>query len=326
MISVAAFDFENKALRELPWREAAGACAAGEYCWIDINCAACEGAGPSCKECADCLKSLGVSDFVVAEILGPDQEGRYDVYDDCLHFAVTEARVVEERLQTAHVDVLLASSFLVTYRKKEADLIVQMKRTYKEDFRKFAKTPGFLLYEIGDHLTERYRKAMHSFATAIEKTQLRLFADVDDGIFKQVSDLTSDILVLRKVVLASRELFHELSTRKSVFISETTQPFLANMAGTLDRLAGDLSVERDVLTNTLGTYMGIVSHRTGKVVNRLTVISMIFLPLSFLCGVYGVNLKGVPEFEWEHGYAYFWSLCILIAGLALLIMYRKKWL
>jgi magnesium transporter len=119
---------------------------------------------------------------------------------------------------------------------------------------------------------------------------------------------------------------HELSSRKSPFISETTQPFLESMAGTMERLGSDLTTEREVLNETLNLYMGMVSHRTNKVVNRLTVISAIFLPLSFLCGVYGMNLKNIPETRWEYGYALFWLVALGISATLLVVMRRRNWL
>ena len=72
--------------------------------------------------------------------------------------------------------------------------------------------------------------------------------------------------------------------------------------------------------------MGVTSHRTNRVVNRLTVISMIFLPLTFLCGVYGMNFETIPEFAWEYGYEYFWTLVIVIATSLLALMKYKRWL
>lgn len=319
MIQVVAFDFERKSETSIPPAETRAACERGLFCWIDLTAD-----DPSAT--LDFLLDLGINEVAAREVLGPDREGRYDVHPDCLHFAVTEGRLENERLATSHVDVILTQRFLLTFRRGEAEFISQMRKTYREDFLKFARTPGFLLYEIGDHLTERYRRALHNFGGAVEKTQLNLFKEVDDAIFRHVAELTSDILMLRKVVLSSRELFHELATRRSPFIPEPTQPFLENLAGALDRLGGDLTTEREVLNETLNLYMGMVSHKTNKVVNRLTVISVIFLPLSFLCGVYGVNLQGVPEFEWSQGYAFFWSLCILIAGSLILFMRRSKWL
>jgi magnesium transporter len=272
------------------------------------------------------LAALGINALAREEVLGPDREGRYDVYEECLHFALSEARMREGRLFTGHVDIVLGTRYLVTFRRRDVEFVRQMRRTYREDFLKFAQSPGFLLYEIGDHLIESYRRTLRGFADAVEEAQLQLFGEVDDGIFRHVSTLTQDILIFRKVVLASRELFHELATRKSAFISETTRPFLESMAGALERLGSDLTTEREVLNETLNLYMGMVSHRTNKVVNRLTVISAIFLPLSFLCGVYGMNLKNIPETTWSYGYAYFWALAIGIAALLLITMKKRGWL
>lgn len=326
MITIVGLDFATKQERSITPDELPGLLDSPLFFWVDIDCAHCPDQGPQCGRCEAVLRTLRISEVVMAEVLGPDREGRYDVYEDCLHFAVTEAKLQENRLQTAHVDVVLGLNYLVTYRRREADFVKQMRRTYRDDFHKFARSPGFLLYEIGDYLIESYRRTLRGFQESVEQVQLQLFGDVDDGIFRHVSELTQDILVFRKVVLSSRELMHELATRRSPFVSETTQPFLDNMAGTLERLGGDLTTEREVLNETLNLYMGMVSHRTNKVVNRLTVISAVFLPLSFLCGVYGVNLKGVPEFEWNFGYAYFWGLCLVIAGTLMFFMRRRKWL
>lgn len=326
MITVVQFDFDRKQERTLALDDLPRALEQGSFCWVDMNCAACADRERQCQRCAQCLAVLGVNELARSEVLGPDREGRYDVYEDCLHFAVTEAKLVEGRLATAHVDVVLGANFIVTFRRREAELIAQMNRVYREDFRKFARSPGFLLYEIADHLVETYRRTLQNLSDSVEKVQLELFGEVDDGIFVRVSTITQDLLALRKVVTASRELLHELATRRSPFVPETTQPFLENMAGTLGRLSEDLKTEREVLNEMLNLYMGMVSHRTNKVINRLTVISVIFLPLSFICGVYGVNLQGVPEFEWKHGYLFFWMICLSIALFLLLYMRRRKWL
>jgi magnesium transporter len=326
MITIVGLDFSTKQERAVTPGELPGLLASGLFFWVDVDCAHCPDQGPQCGKCEALLRTLGMNDLALAEVLGPDREGRYDVYEDCLHFAVSEAKLIENRLQTAHVDVVLGERFMVTYRRREADFVKQMRRTYRDDFVKFARSPGFLLYEIGDYLVESYRRTIRSFQESVEQVQLQLFGEVDDDIFRHVAELTQDILVFRKIVLASRELMHELATRRSPFVSETTQPFLDNMAGTLERLGGDLTTEREVLNETLNLYMGMVSHRTNKVVNRLTIISAVFLPLSFLCGVYGVNLQGVPEFGWKFGYAYFWGLCLIIAAVLMYFMRRRKWL
>lgn len=326
MITVIGFDFNLRKERSLSAEGVKEALAQGWFCWVDIDCSACPKAGDVCTGCQQVLLDLGVNELARQEVLGADRDGRYDVYDDCLHFAVSEGRMLDGRLATAHVDIVLGERYLVMFRRRETDFVKQMRRTYREDFLKFARSPGFLLYEVGDHLIEIYRQTLRGFSDAVEQVQLQLFGDVNDEIFRHVSTLTQDILVFRKIVLASRELMHELSSRKSPFISETTQPFLESMAGTMERLGGDLTTEREVLNETLNLYMGMVSHRTNKVVNRLTVISAIFLPLSFLCGVYGMNLPNMPEATWAYSYPVFWAVALGIAAALLFTMKRRRWL
>ena len=126
------------------------------------------------------------------------------------------------------------------------------------------------------------------------------------------------------MVLPARAVLTDLSTRKSLYISEATQPFLANMVGTLERVLRDLLVDRDVLSNSMNLYMSIVQHRTNEVMKRLTVLSTIFLPLTFLCGVYGMNFRKLPELEWEYGYGAFWLVVLTIVTGIVLMSKRAK--
>ena len=143
-------------------------------------------------------------------------------------------------------------------------------------------------------------------------------------IFHQVSDLGADLLHLRKVVLPARAVLSELSTRRSPFISEATQPFLANMVGNLERVLQDLLVDRDILSESLSLHMSMVGHRTNEVMKRLTVVSIIFLPLTFLCGIYGMNFDVLPELHWQHGYVFFWGLVAAIVGGVIYLIRRTR--
>lgn len=316
---IVSFDFVDKQEKTLTWESIKGAADPGLFYWIEME-------GADAEHAQSVLALFAVNELAASEFLGPDREGRYDVYEDCLHFALTEGQLVESRLVTSHIDILLGTSYMIMWHRRPVRFVEQMRRTYREDFRRFAKSPGFLVYELGDHLIESYRRVYASFAESVERVQLNLFGTVDDEIFPEVSGLTTDLLALRKVVQASRELMHQLAARRSPFVSETTQSFLQGMAATLERLSDDLTSEREVLNETLNLYMGMVSHRTNRIINRLTVISMIFLPLTFMCGVYGMNFDVMPELRWAYSYLVFWGVCLAFVTLGVLFMKRKKWL
>lgn len=318
MINLVEFDFAAKRERSVGMDELAGWRDRDLYWWIDATHDDPERTGAL-------LRELGVNAAVVAGVLGPDIDGRYEVFDDCIYFSITETQLIEGRLVRALADVVLGPKFLVTVHRQEVHFLQHLRRTYREDFHRFARSPGFLLYEIGDHLIDAYRRSLREFSANVEQVQVSLFGDVDDAIFRRVSQLTTDLLAFRAVVRSARELLHQLAVRKSAFVSETTQPFLETMAGTLERLGDDLLTERDTLTESLNLYMGMVGHRTNRVVSRLTAISIIFLPLSFLCGVYGMNLH-IPEADWPYAYPAFWLFAVTLVTGLLVMMRRNRWI
>ena len=135
----------------------------------------------------------------------------------------------------------------------------------------------------------------------------------------------ADLLTLRRTMVAAREVLSELATRRSPVVAASTMPFLQTLVAALDRLVADLAVEREILAETLNLYIGLVGHRTNQVVNRLTILSFVFLPLTFLCGVYGMNFRVLPELEWRYGYLTFWIVAALIVATTLTYMRRRGW-
>ena len=319
MITLVAFDFAQKLEKSISPAEVPQARAAGLFCWADVE-------GESVAAIKPLLESLGFPVPIVSEILQPDRRDTFDVFPDCLHFAVREVRLINDLLDIRSLDLLLNKHCMLIFHPQPAELITHIKQTYQEDFRAFSQSPGFLLYEVTDHLIAGYRKTLLGFSEAVAQIQLKLFGEVDDAIFKQVAALTRDILTFRRILLATRELLNELTSRRSPFLNETAKPALEIMADTLERLGSDLTTERDVLAETLNLYMGMVGHRTSKLLKRLTMISIIFLPLTFLCGVYGMNFQYMPEIHWKFAYAGFWCVVAGIIASLLLIMRRRKWL
>lgn len=240
--------------------------------------------------------------------------------------AVSAPQLEGDTIRFPHVDLIIGERFILSLHRGGVEFLELAKRHYKQFFLKFAQSLGFLIFELWDHLIEGCRKVFSNLENEVEAVQSRIFGDVDNQIFSRVAEVTHELLVVRKNVLADREVLQQLAVHRSSFVSETTQPFLNNLVQTLERLGSDLTVEREVLTETLTLYLGIVSHRTNRVVNRLALISVIFLPLTFLCGVYGTNFKtNMPEIEWTYGYLYFWILTLLIAGGLIILCRVKRW-
>jgi magnesium transporter len=219
---------------------------------------------------------------------------------------------------------MMGERYLLTLHKGSPVFLEAVRKSYATDFVRFAQSPSFLLYELWDHLIDNYLNVHKKFEERVEQVQAQLVGNVDDRVFSDASELGADLLHLRKVVLPARAVLTDLSTRKSPFVSEATQPYLGNMVGTIERVLQDVLVDRDILAGSLNNYMSLVAHKTNQVMSKLTVVSIIFLPLTFLCGVYGMNFDDLPELHWQHGYKGFWALAIVLVGGLLWGMRKNK--
>jgi magnesium transporter len=318
-LTVAVLDFDKKREWTCPFDEADAAMDAGHFVWIDID-------ATDLEEARKLLLSLQViGEESIDDALKHEPSTQLARYDDYVHLVVSGCRQRGAQFDLERVDVILAERFLVSVHRGPVVFLSSVRRDYRSDFLRFAKSPSFLIYEIWDHLLDNYLSIQKVMEERVERLQDELRSgQVNDAVFARISELGADLLHFRKVLLPARAVLTDLATRRSLFVSEATQPFLGNMVGTLEHVLQDLLVDRDILSESLNLYMSIVSHRTNEVMKRLTVVSVVFLPLTFLCGVYGMNFDILPELHWTYGYAFFWALVIGIVITLLLLMRRSR--
>lgn len=318
-LQLVEFDFETKRERTIQLSEVMPAIDAGHFIWIDLEA----------RDAAEARKLLGelrlVSDDIVEDALTSEAATRHARYEDCLHVVVSGCHQRGEHFDLERVDIVLTQRFLVTLHKGSVAFLKAVRRDYRQDFQRFARSPSFLVYELWDHLIDNYLAVQKQMEERVEQLQNELRAPVvDDKVFARISELGADLLHFRKILLPARAVLTDLSTRRTIFISDTTQAFLHNMVGTVEHVLQDLLVDRDILSESLNLYMSLVSHRTNEVMKRLTVVSVVFLPLTFLCGVYGMNFDYLPELRWAHGYQLFWFAVAVIVASLLTLMRRAR--
>jgi len=318
-VTVLDLDFANKRERPCSLTEAPEAMRAGRFVWIDVDAV-------DSAEAKRVLAALAVVEAsTIDDALTNEATTQLARYDGYLHFVVSGCRQRGQNFDLERVDAVVTEASLVTIHRGPIVLLDAVRREYRFDFVRFARTPSFLVYEIWDQLVENYLAIQRVMEERVEELQTELrTGNVDDKVFRRLSELGADLLHFRKVLLPARAVLSDLATRRSPFVSEVTQPFLQNLLGKLEHVLQDLLVDRDILSDSLNLYMSVVSHRTNEVMKRLTVVSVVFLPLTFLCGVYGMNFDVLPELRWRYGYGLFWlAVFCVVAGL-LLVMRRAK--
>lgn len=134
------------------------------------------------------------------------------------------------------------------------------------------------------------------------------------------------LLLLRRAFWPSRAVVYRLTTERHPLIGEPTMPFLRDVTDHVIQLIETLDTQREVLTGILEVHLAGISLRMNEVMKILTIISTIFIPLTFIAGIYGMNFNNMPEIGSEWGYPAVWCAFILVAGGMLLFFSRKKWI
>ncbi|MFT3925462.1 MAG: magnesium transporter CorA family protein [Myxococcales bacterium] len=300
-LRLIGLDFERRLELELSIEEIPAALQRGIFVWLDVVV-------HEVKAARSVLACLGfIHDALIDELLFQPPVTQLTRYEDYLHFTVCECQCQQTQLLTSRVDAVFGGVFLLTVQRGGSRLTEALRKNYRQDFLRFARSPSFLVYEFWDQLVESYRVVQVGLEEQVELLQAELMQESEDPrVFTKVSALGAALLNFRKLVLPARAVLSDLATRRSVQLSDTTQHLLGNLAHAAERVLHDLMVDRDILTESLNLHMSMISHRTNQVMKRLTVVSVIFLPLTFLCGVYGMNFEHLPELKWEYGYALFW--------------------
>lgn len=318
-VSVVALDFKTKKAADITIDQVGDANINGSFCWIDVDLAKAD------ESVSDSLVRLGLVPADVLDKARTDEPSiSFGRHENCIHLVLVGMQWAGERFDLERLDVIISAQSMVTLHRANPGFLRAVKREYLTDFVRHAASPSFLLYEFWDHLLDNYAAVQKALEDHVVGIQRSLAGAPDESIFRQASELASQLLNFRKVVLPARTVLTDLSLRKSAFVSEASQVFLGNMAGTVERILQDVLVDRDILSDSLNNYMSLVAHKTNRVMSKLTVVSIIFLPLTFLCGVYGMNFEVLPELKWEWAYGAFWIAVLVIAASLILLMRRFR--
>ncbi len=312
-----ALDFDGKTLQEVELANMAKLLADKKPLWLDLDAAS----TPVAMEVV--RKHLPNQEWLLPIVGLPPSDAIFELTPQYLRLAGWACWPASRNLAEGWFDIIVSHNFVLTIDRSNAPFMHHVRSSFQHDFETYAQSPSFLLYEILDAVFEGYREVVAHFEKRVARVQASLLRGTKEDTFEEVSTLQLELVRVRRHLAPLREALSRLSRRKSEHVSEATRPYLSSFSDSIDRIMADLSEYRNLLLDSLNLYMSIVGNRTNQIINRLTVISFIFLPLSFICGIYGMNFK-MPEYGWASGYTYFWMVTISWVLVCVIVMRRLR--
>ena len=239
------------------------------------------------------------------------------------------ARMLEggTTMASDQLGMFVGKNFLVSFQHLPGDCFDPLRERIRRE-RGIIRTsgPDYLAYAMLDGVVDSYFPILEGFGDLIETLEEEIIRDVDADILARVHHVKSKLLVLRRAIWPLREALHQLVRDPIPQICEETRVYLRDCADHTFQIIDLVETYRELTSNLMDLYHSAVANRTNEVMQVLTVIATIFIPLTFIVGVYGMNFDYMPELRWKYGYFAVWGVMIAVAGGLLLLFKRKNWL
>lgn len=276
----------------------------------------------------DLGRAIGLNTLVVEDIVNTEQRPKMDEYEDYLFLVFKmlypdgKGRIVRE-----HVALVLKERQVFVYQEVEADVFDGVRsRIEGHSGRIRSRGADYLLFALVDALIDNYFLVLDIIQAQMDELEQEVYTRPRTETALKIQQLRKDVITLRGWISPARELVARLISTESPLISKDTRVFLKDALDHATEIQETLHIQRELAFSIMELYMSNVSNKMNEVMKVLTIMASIFIPLTFLAGIYGMNFKNMPELEWEYGYfAVLGVMFLLLVGM-LVFFKRKDWL
>ncbi len=267
--------------------------------------------------------------LTLEDILNTDQRPKIEDFGDYMYI-VLQMFSYDDRnneIITEQVSLILGRNFVLSFQENIGDVFNQIRERIRSGKGKIRKMGAdYLVYALLDAIVDNYFIILEKIGEQIEFIEERLIINPASETLNNIHKLKREMLFLRKSVWPLREVISGMERGESSLIKGTTKIYLRDVYDHNIQIIDTIETLRDMLSGMLDIYLTSISNRLNAVMKVLTIIATIFMPLTFLAGIYGMNFKYMPELEWEWGYPLI-LLVMSTIGISMLFYFkRKKWL
>lgn len=271
---------------------------------------------------------FGIHSLVLEDIVNTSQRPRCEYFDDHI-FAII--KMIYEgnngEIISEQVSLFINKHYVISFQEKKGDVFDAVRdriRFGKGRIRKMGS--DYLAYSLMDAVVDNYFNLLEGIGEKIEDIEETLILEPGPEILHSLHKLKRGMIFLRKAVWPLREVISSFSKTDSKIIRKSTGIYLRDLYEHTIQVIDTIETYRDMISGMLDVYLSSLSNRMNEVMKFLTIFASIFIPLTFIAGVYGMNFRYMPELEWKWAYFGVLSLMAAVAGTLLIYFKKKKWL
>jgi len=288
--------------------------------WVDLQQATSE-------ELQRVSSSFGLSSLTVEDLVKQGQRAKLEAFDnyDVLIMHGMAFDVLSYEVQVPELDIVLGRNFLITNHQDLAAIRHNHHGRPEHDCEGLANGPALLLYRVVDRLVDSYYPVLDAIDDSIDVLQLQVLTDPKPPALEHILTLRRSLSLLRKVVSPQLEIFNRLISREDEYIPREHAPYFRDVYDHLVRTFEVIDSYRDLMGSAMDAYLSTISNRQNEIMKRLTLFTTIFMPITFLTGLFGQNFAHMPQVEHDPGYLW-WIVAgfMVVITVSQFIYYRVK--
>jgi len=270
-----------------------------------------------------------IHSLALEDILNTDQRPKLEDFESYIFvvFKMLYRNQTDNGVIVEQVSLILGKNYVISFQEREGDVFNAVRERIRNAKGRVRKAGAdYLAYSLMDAVIDNYFLIIETMGEKIEGSEELLVINPTPEVLQSIHNLKRETIFLRKSVWPLREVISALERGESSLVQKTTRVFLRDLYDHTIQVLDTVETFRDLVASMLDIYLSSLSNRMNEVMKVLTIIATIFIPLTFIAGIYGMNFKYMPELGWRWGYFGALGIMVLVALLMMSYFKRKKWL
>ena len=272
---------------------------------------------------------FGLHPLLMEDILNTDQRPKIEDFEQFIFFVLKMLTRDEKTgdIEAEQVSVIFGKNYVISFQEREGDVFNAVRERIRKNKGRIRKAGAdYLSYSLMDAIVDNYFTILEAVGDKIEETEQQLVSNPTRQILSSIRELKNQMIFLRRSVWPIRELINNFERLESHLIQTATGAYLRDVYDHTVQIIDTIESYREMISGMLDIYLSSISNKMNEVMKVLTIFASIFIPLTFIAGLYGMNFTYMPELKWHWGY--FGALGLMGAICLTLLLYfrRKRWL
>ncbi|MDH3575479.1 MAG: magnesium/cobalt transporter CorA [Desulfobacteraceae bacterium] len=281
----------------------------------------------------DIIEKVGqhfnIHPLVLEDIVNTGQRPKTEEFEDFIYVVLKMLHYNENsgEISSEQFSLVLGPDFLISFQEIQGDVFKTVRERIRKPKTRIRKAGcDYLAYALIDAVVDNYFLILEKLGENIETLEEDLLENPSPETLQTLHEMKREMIYLRKQIWPIREMINSLVKGETSLVNESTSLFFRDIYDHTIQIIDTIESFRDILSGMLDIYLSTLSNKMNEVMKVLTIIATIFIPITFVAGIYGMNFKFMPELEWRWGYVMVWAIIVVVVGIMIGFFKKKQWL